>query len=442
MSPSISSAARTDWFVRDRFGMFIHWGPSSVLGADMWVRSDRRLSIADYEPAVAAFTGEEFDARALAALAKEAGMRYAVLTAKHHDGFCLFDTALTDYCAPRSAIGRDIVGEFVEAFREAGLKVGLYYSLLDWHHPDFPAHDDMFHPDRGKPEAAERTHDFDRYLDYMHDQVRELCTNYGRLDLLWFDFSYADMAGDTWRATELVTMIRQLQPNALMDNRLETSGAGFGSLVTDTPSVYSGDFVSPEQIVPPGGIVRADGTPVPWEACITTNNHWGFNPDDHEFKPAALLIRQLVECVSKGGNLLVNVGPDARGRIPAESAAALRGVGAWLAVNGESIYGAGPAPYARPDWGAYTERDGTLYAHLLLPPVGPIPLTGGVPEKVVTGATRLADGYAVPRCTDFLVQPFADIAFLQQGAEPTFTYRQPDDVDTVFAIRLDRPHTE
>lgn len=160
---------------------------------------------------------------------------------------------------------------------------------------------------------------FDRYLDYMHHQVEELCTNYGKLDILWFDFSYENMRGEKWRATKLMEMVRRLQPDVIVDNRLEVSGEGYGSIATEEPTAYSGDFVSPEQIIPPGGLCRSNGEPLYWEACITMNNHWGYHRYDKDFKPAKTIIRKLVECVSKDGNLLLNVGPDAHGRIPQES---------------------------------------------------------------------------------------------------------------------------
>lgn len=181
-------------------------------------------------------------------------MRYAVLTAKHHDGFCLFDSKLTDYKSTNTKAGRDLVREYLEAFRAEGLKVGLYYSLLDWHHPDYPHYGDLHHPMRNHPECGNENRDFNRYLDYMHGQVRELCENYGKIDIMWFDFSYGEMTGEKWKAAELVNMVRSLQPDIILDNRLEVSGEGFGSLATDAPTVYSGDFVSPEQIIPPNGL--------------------------------------------------------------------------------------------------------------------------------------------------------------------------------------------
>ena len=235
--------------------------------------------------------------------------------------------------------------------------MGLYFSLLDWYHEDYPHYGDRNHPMRDDPAYSNEGRDFDRYLTYMHNQVRELCTNYGKLDILWFDFSYenenAVMRGETWKATELVTMVRELQPGIIIDNRLEVSGEGFGSLWEGDPTPYHGDFVSPEQIIPPNGLLDKQGRDLVWEACITMNNNWGYCAKDHFYKPASMLIKKLVECVSKGGNLLLNVGPDARGKIPPQSLEILREIGDWMKDNSQSIYGCGkagiPKTRQRPD---------------------------------------------------------------------------------------------
>ncbi|MDD3243935.1 MAG: alpha-L-fucosidase, partial [Eubacteriales bacterium] len=274
---------RIQWFAHDRFGMFIHWGLYAIPARGEWVRSTEQISIEDYEPFFREFNPTQFDAKKWARAAKEAGMKYAVLTAKHHDGFCLFDSKLTDYKVTNTPFGRDIVREFLDAFRAEGLKVGLYYSLLDWHHPDYPAYGDKNHPMRNNPAYAGQGEHFERYLEYLHGQVRELCTNYGKLDIMWYDFSYDDMRGEKWKATELVRMVRSLQPEILLDNRLEASGEGFGSLANGDPSEFSGDFVSPEQIIPPEGIRDANGEPVMWEACMTMNNNWGYCAADHDY---------------------------------------------------------------------------------------------------------------------------------------------------------------
>lgn len=241
---------RTRWFLQDRFGMFIHWGLYAIPARGEWVRNVERTSVEDYQVYFDEFDPVDYDPRAWARAARQAGMKYAVLTAKHHDGFCLFDSKLTDYKSTKTKAGRDLVAEFLEAFRAEGLKVGLYYSLIDWHHEDFPAHGDLYHPMRDNEAYKRDPATFDRYLEYMHGQVRELLTNYGKLDLMWFDFSYDGMQGEKWRASELVKMMRSLQPHIVIDNRLEAGGEGGGSIYTKEPLAYAGDFASPEQIIP------------------------------------------------------------------------------------------------------------------------------------------------------------------------------------------------
>ena len=322
------------------------------------MRSTEQISSEDYQQFFDEFNPVDFDAKAWAKLAKEAGMKYAVLTSKHHDGFCLYDSKLTDYKITNTPFGRDLVKEFVEAFRAEGIKVGLYYSLLDWHHPGYPVYGDRAHPMRNNEAFKGMEHDWASYIEYLHGQVREICSNYGKLDVLWFDFSYDDMKGEKWKAKELVEMVRSLQPDVIIDNRLEGSGEEGGSLYTDHPTTYAGDFASPEQIIPPEGVTDQNGEPIPWEACITMNENWGYCSSDKNFKSAHLIIRKLVECVSKNGNMLLNVGPDARGRIPDESVAILKQIGKWMSKNSDSIYGCGSAGMLKPEWGWYTAKGG------------------------------------------------------------------------------------
>ena len=321
---------RTEWFRKDRFGMFIHWGLYAIPALGEWIMSEKRMKVEDYEQYFEQFDPTDYNPREWAKLAKKAGMQYAVLTAKHHDGFCLFDSALTDYKATNTKAGRDLVQEFLDAFRAEGLKVGLYFTLIDWHHPDYPKYNDAFHPMRQNEAYKDEKIDFNRYLDYMHGQVEEIVTNYGKLDILWFDFSYDDMCADKWRAEELIQMVRKHQPDVIIDNRLEGSGEKNGSIVTETPNSYSGDFASPEMIIPPGGMRDLKGNPIPWELCATLNNHWGYCYHDHTYKTPQTVIRKLVECVSKGGNFILNVGPDAKGKIPKESQDVLEAVGEWI----------------------------------------------------------------------------------------------------------------
>ncbi len=426
---------RTKWFMDDRFGMFIHWGLYSIPACGEWVMSEKEMTVEQYQPYFEQFNPVDYQPQKWAQLAKAAGMQYAVLTAKHHDGFCLFDSALTDYKATNTKAGRDLVREFVEAFREAGLKVGLYFSLIDWHHPDFPKYGDRQHPMRNNQTYKDEVIDFERYLKYMHGQVRELVTNYGKLDLLWFDFSYDDMAGEKWKATELIKMVRQYQPDVIIDNRLEGAGDNHGSIVTENPLIYSGDFASPEQIIPPKGVCDEKGNPIPWELCATMNNHWGYCNYDHQYKSAEMLVRKLVECVSKGGNMILNVGPDAKGNIPRESVKILKEIGEWMEKNGESIYQCGISSLEKPDWGRYTQRGKTIYAHIYETPLGALPLYGVKPEQL-DKVTYLADGSEVKRGEAWNTALYQDVAFVSFGENPVFTYPLPDKKDTVLKIEL------
>ena len=330
----------------------------------------------------------------------------------------------------------------IHILRAEGLKVGFYYSLIDWHHPDFMHKADIYHPDRSRPDVTDEGRDFNRYLAYMHGQVEELVTNYGKIDVLWFDFAYDSpvngmkMRGETWRATELMSMVRELQPQVITDNRLEVSGEGYGSLAECNPTPYHGDFVTPERIIPPTGILDAEGNPLAWESCITMNDNWGYCSTDTNYKPSSLLIHKLVECVSKGGNLILNVGPDATGRFPEQSCAILKEIGAWMARNSQSIYGAGmaaggPIEPERPEWGRITRNGNTYYFHLYENALGPVPLMG-VPKDRIESIRLLRDGSEVKLSTSWTHSDYPDIAFADLGPSPYL----PDPVDTVLAVKI------
>lgn len=422
---------RVAWYTQARFGLFLHWGLYAIPARGEWVRSQERIPSEQYDRYMEEFDPRHCDMRAWMAAAKGAGMKYAVLTAKHHDGFCLFDSAFTDFKSTNSPAGRDFVREFLDAAREFGLRAGLYFSLLDWHHPDFPHFGDQNHPMRDDPAYGNEGRDFDRYLDFMHAQVRELCSGYGKLDLLWFDFSYGELRGDAWRATELVEMVRSLQPDVVINNRLEVSGEGFGSLAACSPTPYHGDFVSPEQIVPPYGLRDKSGRPLVWESCVTMNNHWGYCAEDRYYKPASMLIKKLVECVSKGGNLLLNVGPDAQGRFPDPALEILRDMGRWMERNGESIYGCGPSGLDKPEYGRVTRRGDRLYLHVFENTVGPLPLFG-IDGSRIASIRRLADGSEACLSTAWMHSDYPELAFADLGPDPVL----PDETDTVLEVRL------
>ncbi len=473
---------RTKWFMEARFGMFIHWGLYAIPACGEWVMSEREMTVEEYETYFRIFDPVDYNPKEWVKLAKEAGMKYAVLTAKHHDGFCLFDSALTDYkCTNTKAVdynpkewvklakeagmkyavltakhhdgfclfdsaltdykctntkaGRDLVREFVDACREEGIRVGLYFSLIDWHHPDFPKYQDRQHPMRNCETYKDEIIHFDRYLDYMHGQVKELVTNYGKLDLLWFDFSYDDMCGEKWQAEDLIRMVRSYQPDVIIDNRLEGSGEDHGSIATACPSLYSGDFASPEQIIPPHGIRDELGEMIPWELCATMNNHWGYCNFDRTFKSPDMLIRKLVECTSKGGNMILNVGPDARGNIPEESVKILKEMGSWMKKNGESIYGCTLCDRPKPEWGRYTAKGDVIYAHVMEEPLGAMPLYG-ISSEELDRVYYLSDGSEVSRGEAWNTVQFQESAFVSFGENPVFTYPLPDKKDTVLKIIL------
>ena len=275
-------------------------------------------------------------------------MKYVVLTTKHHEGFCLWDSKLTDYTVMNTPYGKDIVAQYVDAVRAAGLKVGFYHSLLDWHHPDFLV--DGHHPRRDDPDAEAQNvgRDPSRYRAYLHGQVRELLTGYGKIDYLFYDFSYehsdhreiwGGKGAAAWGSEELLALTRELQPGILVNDRLGIPG----------------DFVTPEQYQP-AKPMEIDGRPVPWEACQTLNGSWGYFRDNQNDKPVDLLVRMLVDGVSKNGNLLLNVGPTARGNFDPRAVRALQGIGDWMDLHARSIYGATASPFTPPTDVRYTQR--------------------------------------------------------------------------------------
>jgi alpha-L-fucosidase len=292
-------ARRLKWWREARFGMFIHWGLYSVYGRHEWVMENEGIPVAEYEEAAKRFNPEPNAARAWARLAKRAGMKYMVMTTKHHEGFCHFDSKLTNYTAPKTACGRDLVREYVDAARAEGMRVGFYYSLMDWHHPDGAL--------CATDESARR-----RFVDYIHGQVRELCTNYGKIDILWYDVSWP-LKPEGWESVKMNTMVRQLQPDILINNR-----AGIPE-----------DFTTPEQ--------RIQASPEPWESCMTMNDSWGYQRADDNWKAPKNVVRNLIRCTRDNGNYLLNIGPKPDGSIPPESVSILTEVGRWMDTHAELI---------------------------------------------------------------------------------------------------------
>lgn len=362
------SSADLSWFTHDRLGLFVHWGLYSLGARHEWLMSRERIKQTDYERYARYFEADLYDPVEWAAQAKRAGMKYVVLTTKHHDGFCLWDSKLTDYTSVNSACGKDLVKAFVEAVREAGLKVGFYHSLLDWHHPDFPV--DGYHPRRDDADvSAQNTgRDLARYRTYLHGQVRELLTEYGKIDYMFFDFSYertdhneiwGGKGADAWGSEALLAMIRDLQPEIIVNDRLAVRG----------------DFVTPEQYQP-STAMEVDGVKVPWEACQTLNGSWGYFRDNYNDKSVDLLIRMLVDGVSKDGNLLLNVGPTGRGDFDDRARLVLAGMGDWMDKHSRSVYGAGASEFVAPQDVRYTQRGSRLYVHVFAWPFEHLHLPG------------------------------------------------------------------
>jgi alpha-L-fucosidase len=296
-------------------------------------------------------------------------MKYFVITTKHHEGFCLWDSEFTEYKATNTPYGKDLLEPMVEAFREEDIQVGFYYSLIDWHHPEFPV--DRLHPLRDDAEyrAANSGRDVSKYAEYMQNQVRELVTKFGDVDVMWFDFSYPGDDGkghEDWQSEKIVEIVRKHQPQCIINNRLDLEGVG--------------DIVTPEQFVPDTGLVDADGKPVVWEGCQTFSGSWGYHRDETSWKTVPMLIEMLINHVSRGGNLLLNVGPTARGELDARALASLEGMGEWMKRHGRSIYGCGPAPEGveAPQDCRYTfnPETGRLYLHLFAWPFKHVTLPG------------------------------------------------------------------
>lgn len=419
---------RTEWWKQSRFGMFIHYGAYSVPARGEWVKSRENMTTEAYQKHVNAWTPTNYNPKEWAKLAKNAGMKYAVMTAKHHDGFCLFDSKFTEYKVSTTNNGRDFVREYLEAFRAEGLKVGLYYSVIDWHHKDYPNVGN--HPMRDNKEWDDKPYNWDNYLNYMHSQIEELVTEYGQLDILWMDYSFDDYSGEKWGASKLVKMIREHQPHIILNNRL-TQNHGVSGKAREFTGY--GDFETPEQGIPEKDMLDKYGNHIPWETCLTLNNSWGFNAFDHDWKSAEQVIHALVECVSKNGNLLLNVGPDSQGNIPKPSVDILKTVGEWMAQNGESIYNCGHAHRLKPSWGYFTQKENVLFAHWTNPKIGHINLKALDPDNVKEVIVLNTNKPAATGATWWGNQDKGN--YFINIKDPTYkTYILPDDKNTVFKI--------
>lgn len=410
---SPDSGDRMAWWRDARFGMFVHWGLYSGLAGEWdgksvgstggmeWIQYRVKTSSHEYaKRAIPRFKPKAGFAAEWAQLAKSAGCKYLVFTTKHHDGFALHDSQVSEFDAG-SVLGRDLVKEIVAACRAEGLKIGFYHSVIDWSHDQFAYADSeqIPHPLRGQP-YPNGSRDHEKYVAYLHDQANELVSNYGPIDILWWDYSVTDFQGEqAWGAFELMDLVRRRQPGVIMNNRLFRrpeagwSGQAKGAATVTLQPKY-GDFMTPEQHVPDAGIPGVD-----WETCLTMNTTWGYSKYDHAWKSTKTLLHTLIEAVSKGGNLLLNVGPMADGTIPSQSTEPLVQIGKWLQENGEAIYGASATSVGKPEWGRVTikPKQGLMYLHVFdwpsddrlslegVPPGygNPVLLSGDRPLRVV-----------------------------------------------------------
>ncbi|MFN9124476.1 MAG: alpha-L-fucosidase [bacterium] len=402
--------ARMEWFRDAKFGMFIHWGLYSVAagewngkpvrGIGEWILSNARITVEDYAPLQQRFNPVKFDAKHWVEIAKNAGMKYIVITSKHHDGFCLWDSEHTGWDVGGSPFApRDPLKELADACAEAGIRLCFYHSIMDWHHPDYL-------PRREWDTRAAEGADYARYEAYMKAQLKELVTGrYGKVGILWFDGEWEG----TWtheKGKALYDYVRGLDPDIIVNNRVDTGRSGMEGITREGD--YRGDYGTPEQQIPATGL----GLGVDWETCMTMNDTWGYKKNDGNWKSDADLVRKLVDIASKGGNFLLNVGPTGEGEIPAPSVERLEAMGEWMKVNGRAIYGTQANPFPEPpSWGRITRaknEDGSdrLYLHVFdWPSDGTLELSGllSEPRAVQLLGQRTRNLWPTTRSGDTLV---------------------------------------
>jgi alpha-L-fucosidase len=371
MLKTLKTDGDTTWFTHDRFGMFIHWGLYALPARHEWIKQIEQIPEEVYDKYFRYFNPDLYNPERWAEAAKNAGMKYMVVTSKHHDGFCLWDSQYTDYKAPNTPYGKDVLTPMLESFRNQGLRTGLYHSLIDWHHPEFPI-DDLHsmrnHPDRNK---LNKKRDMKKYAEYLHNQTRELLERYSP-DIMWFDFSYPpDKDGraktwigkgkNEWQSEKLLSMIRKIKPGIILNDRLDLDEGW--------------DIKTPEQYQPQSWLM-VNGKPVVWEACQTFSGSWGYHRDEAIWKSLDQLVQMLIDSVSKGGNLLLNVGPTGRGEFDARVLERLEGMGKWMHHHSHSIYGCTASSFTPPPDCRYTQNGKKLYLHIFSYPFRHLHLLG------------------------------------------------------------------
>jgi alpha-L-fucosidase len=387
-------AQRLAWWRAARFGMFIHFGVYSTIGRHEWVMEDEAIPVAEYAPHATTFHPHAGSPRAWARLAKQAGMKYMVLTTKHHEGFCNFDTKHTEYNAAKQGPGRDVVREYVEAARAEGLRVGFYYSLMDWHHPD-------------GAKCATDEEARQRFVEYTHGLIRELLTNYGKIDVLWYDVAWPlDAKG--WESIRMNQMVFELQPEIVVNNR----------------NKLTGDFSTPEQRI----VAETGGRA--WESCMTMNDSWGYQAADDNWKNSRTILRNLITCARDDGNYLLNIGPKPDGSIPEPSVRALREAGEWLQTNSHTIYETDICQVRRSNYASFTRKGNTLFMHVHFWP-GEYVAISGLRVKVTAAK---------------LIKTGEPVTFAQDDFRVRFTglpVEAPDYPLTTIAIECDaEPHQD
>jgi alpha-L-fucosidase len=421
----LSDNERMAWWRDARFGMFIHWGAYAIPGGERngeickggaeWIMDKLDYTIDDYEKEVTAkFNPVKFDADAWVKMAKDAGMKYIVLTSKHHDGFCLWDSEITDYDVMEACpYKKDIVKALSEACKKADIHFCLYHSIVDWHHPQAQA---PLYPNynAGQKDQTVVNPEFPMYYEnYLKPMVGELLTKYDNVDVVWFDGDWiADYT--TEMGKDFYAYIRGVKPNVIVNNRVDKGRNGMEGM--DKEGNFAGDFGTPEQEIP------ATGIDSDWESCMTMNGSWGYKPSDTNWKSSETLIQHLVDIVSKGGNFLLNIGPDASGLFPPESVERLADMGKWININGEAIYGANASPVDRPQWGRYTSKPGVVYANVF--------------EWPEDGQMRIDSKLKVKRASLLVDGKELNVSSSDEGSFITVPEMAPDKVATVIKLEL------
>ncbi len=437
--------ARMAWWREARFGMFIHWGLYAIPAGEWqgntnhaeWIRTTAQIPLKEYDQFVAQFNPVQFNPTEWVKLAQAAGMKYIVITSKHHDGFCLFDSKYTNFDIMATPFQRDILKELAAACRAAGIKMCWYHSIMDWHHPDYLPRRDW---EKDRPTEGAN---FDRYVQHLKNQLQELVTNYGEISVLWFDGEW-ESTWNTQYGKDLYNYVRSLQPSIIINNRVGAGRSGMEGFTAGHE--FSGDFGTPEQQIPATGLPGVD-----WETCMTMNDHWGYNQHDQNWKSTTDLIQKLADIASKGGNFLLNVGPTAAGLFPDASIERLREMGQWMQVNGAAIYGTQASPFKNLPWGRCTQKalaGGTrLYLHVFDWPANGKLVVPGI-YNAVSRAFLLADPQTLPlpvtRDEDALVvtvpvaapDPINSVVVLEIQGQPDINH--PPEIQADFDIFADK----